>query len=285
MIYIPFLSALSFGIGTIFEKIALKRKGITPIFYTITQLFFIVLLMLPFVYFFWEINSSKVFLPFNILYFLIIVLFSLIANIFLFKSLKIGKVNNLEPARALEPLLVIILAFLFSFIFGEEIFERENNILLPAFIAGGALVFSHIKKEHIYFNKAFIFALIGSLFFSFEIVFSKLILDFYSPLSFYFLRCFFALILGLIIFKTKFSNINSKFLPHYFVVGLSWIGYRVLMYYGFKNYGIIFTTLVLMLAPIFIFTFAHFILKEKMNWKNVISSFVIIGCVLYVLFI
>ncbi len=281
MIYIPILSALSLGIGTIFEKITLRKKGITPVFYTVTHFIFIILAMLPFIFFYWYIDIKGAFLPVNLLYFLIVILFALLANIFTFKSFKKEKLTNLEPARALEPLFVIILAILFSFIFTEGFFEKNTKIIIPAFIAGAALVFSHIKKNHLYFSKPFIFALLGSFFFALELIFSKLILNFYSPLSFYFLRCSAAFILGLIIFRPKILKIKPEFVPHYFGAGISWVGYRVLMYYGFQSLGVIFTTLVLMLGPIIIFTLAHFILKERMNWKNIIASLIIVICVVY----
>jgi drug/metabolite transporter (DMT)-like permease len=56
------------------------------------------------------------------------------------------------------------------------------------------------------------------------------------------------------------------------------------MYYGYIKIGIISTTLVFMLAPIFIYAFAHIFLKEKINVRNIIASVIIIACVLYINF-
>jgi len=38
---------------------------------------------------------------------------------------------------------------------------------------------------------------------------------------------------------------------------------------------------MIMLGPIFVYLFAWKFLKEKINWKNIVTAFVIIGCVLY----
>ena len=63
------------------------------------------------------------------------------------------------------------------------------------------------------FDKYIIAALLGSLFFAFELVISKQILPYYSSITFYFLRCLLMFLITLIIFKpkTKIKN-NTKIL-------------------------------------------------------------------------
>ncbi|MFA6269561.1 MAG: hypothetical protein WC652_07115 [archaeon] len=57
--------------------------------------------------------------------------------------------------------------------------------------------------------------------------------------------------------------------------------YRLAVYFGYLKYGIIFTTLITMLAPIVVYLFACKFLKEKLNWKNVLSSAIIVACIVY----
>ena len=59
--------------------------------------------------------------------------------------------------------------------------------------------------------------------------------------------------------------------------------YRIIVYYGYLNVGVIFTTLLLMLGPIFIYAMAYFILKEKISWRNVVAAIVIVGSIAYAL--
>jgi drug/metabolite transporter (DMT)-like permease len=278
--YIPILGALALGIGTVLERIILKIKKIDIKFYQTASFFSIMLVSLPLIYFFWRIDYSNALQLKNILIFAAIVLFSIIANLLIFYSLKWEKVTNLEPARILEPLFVVLLALIFSFFFKE--FERNLNVIIPAIIASVALVFPHIKKHHLQLNKYFIAAILGSFFFALELVLSNLILQFYSLITFYFLRCASIFLISLIIFRPKLKPLKDKKIPVLiFTTAAVWVGYRMAIYFGYMKYGVTFTTLVIMLSPIFIYFIANRFLKEKLNWKNIISSIIIIACVLY----
>lgn len=280
MFYFPILGAVALASGTILEKVVLVKKKMNIGIYQTICFFMIALAMVPLLYFFWGINSSALTLA-NLSVFFLVILFSVVANVFVFYSLKWEKLNNLEPARMLEPLFVILLAIMFSFIFGETLYERNFKIVIPALIAGCALIFSHVKKHHLDCNKYFLAAIVGSFFFALELAISRLILDFYSPISFYFLRCCAISLISLIIFRPNFSQLDKRTSLLIFITSIFWVVYRVLIYYGYLSFGVVFTTLMIMLGPIFIYAFAHIFLKEKLSWRNIVASIVIIGCVLY----
>ena len=282
--YIPILGALALSVGTILEKVVLKVKKINIKFYQTASFFAIVLACLPLAYFFWRIDYSSALQLKNILIFAGVVLFSIIANLFVFYSLKWEKVTNLEPARILEPLFVVLLALILSFFFKE--FDRNLNVIVPAIIASVALVFPHIKKHHLKFNKYFIAAIFGSFFFALELVLSNFILPFYSAITFYFLRCSAIFLVSLLIFRPKLKPLKDKKIPVLiFATGAVWVAYRMALYFGYIKYGVTLTTLIIMLSPVFIYFIANRFLKEKLNWKNIISSLIIIGCVIYAILI
>jgi len=278
MIYLPILGALALAGGLTLERIVLKKKKIDIKSYTIAGFLAIVLVMIPLIYFFWQIDS-KAFQSMNLLIFSLVVLFSIIANLFTFYALKQEKVSNLEPARVMEPLFAILLAIVFSF-FASGLYERNLNIILPALIAGAALVFSRFRKSHLYFNKYFLALILGSFFFALELVTSRLILDYYSPLTFYFLRCAFILLASWLIFLPKLEVDKTSWIQ-IFVTGAIFVLYRTIVYYGYLNLGVIFTTLILMLGPVFVFAFAKIFLKEKLDWRNIVAAFVVVACVAY----
>jgi drug/metabolite transporter (DMT)-like permease len=279
MIGIPIFGALALSAGTILEKIILKIKKIDIKFYQTASFFSIVLACIPLLFFFWRLDSAAFQLK-NILIFIGVVLFSITANLFVFYSLKWEKVTNLEPARILEPLFVILLALIFSFFL--EGFDRDFNMIIPAIIASIALVFPHIHRHHLHFNKYFIAAIFGSFFFALELVLSNLILSFYSPITFYFLRCASIFLISLIAFRPKLKPLKDKKMSGLiFLTAIIWVAYRMAVYFGYATYGITFTTLVIMLSPIFIYIIANIFLKEKLNWKNIVSSLIIIACVVY----
>lgn len=277
--YLPILGAIGLATGTLLEKIILRKKKIEVKVYHVAHFLALVLIMIPFIWFFWKFDSAALQIG-NILIFGLVILFSIIANLFVFYSLKWEKISNIEPARILEPLFIILLAIVFSF-FTEGLYETNTKIIIAALVAGAALIFSHIRRHHLEFNKYFIAAVLGSFFFALELVLSKLILAFYSPMSFYFLRCSTIFLLSLIIFKPKFKKLDIKARWIILATGFVWMIYRVIVYYGYLNIGVIFTTLIIMLGPIFIYIFAKIFLKEKLGWRNIVASIIIIGAVLY----
>lgn len=276
----PLFAAFVAGSGSVIEKYILKKKTISPKLYQSFCFFIMAIIMIPLLFFFWKLDSLALNFT-NILIMLAVVVFSLIANYFVLYALKWDKLTHIEPARLLEPLFTIILAIIFSFIFGEALFERNTKVIIPAIIAGVALVASHIKKHHLSFDKYFIFAIIGSFFFALELVISRLILDFYSPLTFYFVRCTFIFVFSFILFKPKFKELDKKTGWQIFGAGAIWVILRVMIYYGYIELGVIFTTLVLMLGPIFIYFFAWKFLREKPSKRNLIAAAIILASVLY----
>lgn len=282
MIYFPILAAIALAGGTILEREILKKKIMDIKKYQILDFLGISLILLPTLSFFWKMDSQAIELK-NIIIFLIVIVTSLFANWFTYYSIKGEKVSNLEPAKMLEPLFTIILVVIFSLFF-QGVYENNSKIIVPALIAGFTLIFTHIKREHLHFNKYFLAAIIGSLFFALEVVISMLILHFYSPITFYFLRCSAVFILSLIIFHPRLSNINRKIKLNILGISAIWVIYRIIAYYGYLRIGIISTTLILMLGTIITYFFARIFLKEKINRGNIVSSIIILACIIYASF-
>ena len=280
MIYIPIIGAIALAGATVFEKIVLRKRKLDIKLYQTASFLSIALLMIPLLFFFWKLDSQALEIK-NIIIFFLVVIFSIIANLLVYYSMKWEKVTNIEPAKMFEPLFVIFLAVIFSFLISEELFERNMKFIIPALIAGGALIFSHIKKHHLDFNKYFLAAVAGSFFFALELILSKLILEFYSPITFYFLRCSMIFFISLAVFRPDFKKLNSKIKKEIFLIGIVWVVYRIVLYYGYLKYGVITTTLIFMLGPVFLYLLAWKFLNEKIQWRNIVATIIIIGSVLY----
>jgi hypothetical protein len=279
MIEIPLLGALALGIGTVLERSILKNKKISIKLYQTASFFAIILIMIPFLYFFWKTTPEVLELK-NILLFIGVIISALLGNFLIFYSEKWEKVTNLEPARVLEPLFVILLALILSF-FTIGLYDGNIKIIIPAVIASIALIFPHIKKHHLNFNKYVIATIIGSFFFAVELILSKPLLDYYSSITFYFLRCFFIFLISFLAFRPPLKPLNKKISFMVLITGIFWVVYRIAIYWGYVKYGVTFTTLITMMGPIVIYILANRFLKEKLNWKNIVSSLIIIACVIY----
>jgi drug/metabolite transporter (DMT)-like permease len=279
MIYLPVAGAFFEAIRIILEKKILIRDRINFKNFTVYLFLSVILIMLPFIYLFWKVQPQALSSP-NIAIFIIIVFASILANMLMFYSLKREKVTEIEPVRLMQPLFVIFIAYLFSFFFEPYAAEKNISILFLAIIASISLIASHIKKHHFVFNKCLILALIASFLFALELVMTRAILDYYNPLTFYFIRGVFIFLITWIAFQPHIEGIKSRTRLMIFITGAIWVLYRIIIYYGYLSQGIIFTTTILILAPIFIFIFAVTFLKEKVTIRHIVSSIIIIICVI-----
>lgn len=281
----PFFGALALATGTLIERLVLMKKTVSVKLYQSAQFFSIVLVMLPFIPFFWKI-SPDFFTIKNISVFAGVILFSILANYFTFFSMKWEKLGKLESAKITEPLFIILLSFVFSFIFGTGLYSRNPNILIPALISAGALIFSNVKKHHLTFNKYYLAALLGSFFFAIELILSRLILENFNAITFYFLRCFLVLILSFTIMGPKLKHkLKMKTKLQILLTGGIWVIYRLIIYFGYVNLGIVETTLTIMLGPILIYFFAWKFLKNKLTWKQLVTAGIILASVAYATFV
>jgi drug/metabolite transporter (DMT)-like permease len=278
MIYLPIIGAFLEAAGMTIEKILLKNRIFNYKNYTVYGFLAIIIAMLPLIFFFWKI-SPEAYLLKNLFVFFLIIFFSILANLFTFVALKRENLSVLEPIRLMQPLFTILLAFIMSFFFQIYYSERNYSILILGFIASITLVISNIKKNHLFFDKHIIAALLGSLFFAIELVLSKFILPYYNSFTFYFLRCLIIFLITFMIFKPKFKA-DNKSMSLIFLTGIIWVIYRIILYYGYEIYGIVFTTILFILAPVFIYAFAKVFLKEKLTLRNIISSAIILICVI-----
>src|SRR6056297_1490830 len=209
MVLFPILGALSKAIAEITERFVLMKEIIKTKQYQALQFLGITILLAPLLFFFWKLDPEALLWK-NLLILLLIGIISIAANWFTFTSMKWQKLSKLEPAKMTEPLFVVVFVFIFSYIISPTIYERNLHSLIPAIIAALALIFSHVKKHHLEFNKYFIFALIGSFLYALELVFAKLILDFYSPVTMYFARSILVLIGTIIVFRPNlFENLDK----------------------------------------------------------------------------
>ena len=285
---IPFFGAFLEAVGTVLEKKILKGK-INFKSYNVFSFLAIIILLIPCLivlgHFFPLLFSLKIQAGAlelkNILIMSAIIALSILANLFVFYAMKWEKITEIEPLRLFQPLFVVIFAFI---LYSSER-QTGTSLIIAAIIASLALILSHIRKHHLRISKYSIAAFFGSIFFAAELAISKEILNFYSPMSFYLVRCFFIFIITFFIFRPKFSSIPNKKWPYVFLVAFIWILYRILLYFSYETKGIIITTLLFILAPVFIYTLSYFYLKEKPNWRNIIAAIVILICVAYAMIV
>ncbi|MAG61822.1 hypothetical protein CMI43_03335 [Candidatus Pacearchaeota archaeon] len=279
MFQIPIIGAFLEAAGTILYKKLANRHRVTYRDFLVYGFLSIVLVSLPFLYFFWRIDplaGSNI----NLAILFLIITISIFANYFSFFAFKHKDLSKIQSIRLTLPLFTILLAFILSFFF--EIYSNERNyyILFFAFIASITLFLSNIRKEHFVFDKYSWSMLLGSFLFAIELTLSKPLVQFYHPITFYFIRSLFILIIVFAIFRDNLSTLKPVGKGLFLASALFWVGYRAILYYGYGAFGIVFTTTILILSPVLIYLASWLFLKEKVTRRQVFSSIIIVVCIL-----
>lgn len=276
--YLPIIGSFLEAAGMILEKRLLKKKKLNYKNYTVYEFFAIFIVMLPFAYFFLDIKPQALSL-FNISLLLFIILVSIGANLLIFYSLKRETLTEFEPLWLMQPFFTIVLAFI--------LYKSERNfsLILLALIASLSLILAHVKKHHLVYDKYIIAALLGGFLFAVELTISKLLLPFYNPFAFYFIRCFFIFIICYFIFRPSGRDVNKNSVLIIILIGIIWPIYRIIIYYGYENLGIIFTTVLFLLSPILTLLFAIIFLKEKITHKQILSTIIILLCIILSIYV
>ena len=87
MIYFPILGAIALATGTMLEKAVLIRKKVNIELYQTASFLAIIIVMVPLLYFFWRLDQQAL-EPASIFVFSLVVIFSTIANLLVFYSMK-----------------------------------------------------------------------------------------------------------------------------------------------------------------------------------------------------
>ncbi len=283
VIPIIFLGAFLEAILSIVDKKIINSK-INFRNYVVYIFLTIVLTALPLVFFFWNIKPGALELK-NLVIFMAIVIISIFANFFVFYSLTREDLSELQPIRLTTPLFSILMALVFSFFFNVYENERNYSIIILSLIASITLIVAHTKRHHLYLNKYAISAVIGSFLFALELVLSKPLLNYYNPITLYFLRSLWIFIITWAVFHRKLTSVKQKIKFLILALGILAVFMRIVLYYGYQTLGIVFTTTIFISSTVLIYIFAWSFLKEKITLRQIISSMVIVVCVIASVFL
>ncbi len=275
MILSLFLSALGRAAGVVIDKIALSRKKIPlGVFQTFLFLFlcFFTAILVPFL---GKINFSLAFSNTYLLIFVMMIATAIVWNIFYYKGLQKESLNEFELIITLTPLMTTFLAGLFL----ED--ERNWTVIQASIVASLALIFAHLRRRHLVFSQYSLGLIICIFLISLEMIFQKLLLKAYPPASLYFFRTLIIFIFFLIFYRPKISKISLKGYGLIIASAVAGVMQMVLKLYGFSEFGIVYTTLILTLSPILVYFASFFIFKEKLAKRTIIAAVVILASIVW----
>lgn len=270
----PFIAALSQAAGIVIDKIGLTRRQIElkvfiPVLFLC--LFATCIILFPFL---GKISPDFFSLKY-ISFFVAMIVLAVVWNIFYYRAVQSEKIHEFELVLSFQPLATILLA---SVLFAGE---RNWQIVLISVIAAVALVLARIKKNHFDFSPALWGMVVAILFMSVELLIIKELLDVLSPVALYTLRTGLIFLFFYFYYRphmTRVSNTNSGLILLTATLGTIQM---VTKFYGFQSFGIVYTSLILILSPILVYIVSTFWMNERIKLKTYICFILILACVVY----
>lgn len=270
----PFLSALAQVGGVIVDKITLTRRQVS-IHVFVPILFLFLFLTTAILYPFLGDISLKFFEPYYLLIFLAMLFTAVIWNIFYYQGVQAEKVHEFELIVMFQPLLTILLAAFF--LRGESNLRVE----ITAIVAATFLVIAHINEAHLKITPGAYKLVLAVVFMSIELILVKILLDVLSPVALYSIRTGVIFIFFFLLWRpqiNKVANQNTVLILSSALLGTTQM---VSKFYGFERYGVVYTSLILILAPILVYIVSTIFLHEKLKFRTVVSVIVILACIIY----
>lgn len=269
-----FVAAISQAAGIIVDKVILTRRRM-EIHVFIPVLFLFLALLTAILIPFFGYVSSDFFQTKYILFFLAMLAVAITWNFFYYRGAQKEKVQEFELIIMLQPLMTILLAAIFI--------ERNINIhiFIASMIASIALILAHLRKMHFEFSEYSWGLVIASFFISVEIIFQKILLEVFSPASLYFWRTAIIFLFFYIYYRPHIRQVSNTNVWLILLTSALGVAQMVTKFYGFDKFGVIYTSLVLIISPILVYIIATILLHEKLRARMIVSFLVILGCIIY----
>ena len=200
-------------------------------------------------------------------------------NLLYYFGLEYEKLCVVEPFLLFNPIITIVIASLF---YADE---RSWHVYVAAAVAGLALAWAHVHRRHLKLDRH-LWAILGfSLLYGLEAVIIKQLLAVYSPLTLYLIRAAMTAVFLWVVEKGKIMRITRRQIPHFLVIAASAIGASTSVYMSYKTVGIGLTMGILLLSPVLVYLASVVYLKEKLQWKNLVASGVIMGAIIWLVIV
>lgn len=273
--YFPVFASFLNATSAYIEKILYRDRAVKPRNFIPMVFFFAFLFSAILIFPFWGRISPEGFSTKNIAIFLLVVILAILMNYLYYYGFCREKLSEVELWVSASPLVIILLSGL---VYPSE---RDIGVFIAGVIAGFALIFAHWSRRGIKISRGS-WALIGSVLVgAAEALLVKYLLEFYSAAALYTIRIGLIAIFTILIFGPPFAKLKSKQVAGIALDGFLWVLTMILVYSSYKNTGLVFTTLVLMLSQVLIYLESFIVFREKLTPRLAVAIFLILACVVY----
>lgn len=217
---------------------------------------------------FWHVNT--------LLIFLLMIVVAVAWNIYYYRGIQKENLHEFELIMLLSPLVTIILAEIFL----PE--ERNLKTFIIALAASGAFMASRLRGHHLKLTLGAKETVAAMLLLSFESILVKYLLTSISPVSLYFVRTLIIAFVFQYLYKPSYKELTKNSIYLVALSALFGVMQMVLKFYGFKNLGVVETTMILLLGPFLVYGFSYFYFNERRYFKRDLAcAGVVILCIIY----
>ena len=213
-----------------------------------------------------------------IVLFALMIVVASIWNVYYYRGIQKEEIHEFELIMLLAPLMTIIFA---------EIFlpaERDIWVFVAGIVASIALIATRFRHHHIKIGKTAWLTIMAMVLMSLESIIIKEILAVVSPVSLYFIRTTVIAIVFLILYKPKIAKISKEVYVLTIISAIFGVVQMVLKCYGFINFGVVETTMVLILGPMMVYVYSYIYFKEKLYKRDIVAALVVVAMILWVTF-
>lgn len=273
------IASLGYTGGVLCNKLALSKYKVPVMRLLPIQFFFLVVLTMPFLKKWGAVPNFSVFMTWQYIgLFVLMIATAITWNTFYAKGIQKEDLHEFELIMLLSPIVTIIFATIFL------PSERSWSVFIPGLIASGALLVTRFRKHHITIGTTAWGTIIAMVLISFEAILIKELLNIFSPVTLYFVRTFFVAVCFALIYRPKVLSVNRDAFAIIIFSAMFGVIQMVLKFVGFKNLGVIETTMILVLGPFMVYSVSSAIFKEKLYKRDLFAAVVVVLCILYVQF-
>lgn len=260
--------------GIIIDKFTLTRKQVELRVFIPLLFLFLFLLTAVFFPFLGKI-SVKILEPQYLILFGVMIVTAIIWNVFYYRGAQAEKVHEFEAIVMFQPLITIILASIFLKS------EQSIYVVITSVVASIALVVAHIKKEHFEMSIDSWGLVLAVVLMSFELIAIDLLLKVISPVALYCVRTGILFIFFWFYYKPKVGRVANSNIWLIFATSALGVVQMVTKFYGFESSGVVFTSLILILAPVLTYLYSAIFFHEGFKLRQTLSFGIILVCVIF----
>lgn len=267
------ISAVATAAGLVVDKIGLSRERMTLRVYLPLVFVFLCAFTLILTPVLGRIDWQIALLPNSLFLLFIMAIMAIAWNVLFYQSVKRERIYEHEMISMTAPIFTILLAAVF---FPEE---RNTTVFILAFVASAALFLARKEKAKFVLDRDAYNLLLGVILMSAENIIFRELLYSYTPVALYAIRTFILACFFMAYYAPRYKQVSSR---HWWLIAgsalLGVIG-MVGKLYAFAEIGVIYTTLISLLAPLLVFFASWEIFHERIRARIVVAALVILAVI------